>query len=491
MKRRDISRTTILNKGTIDMSAHPIIPVLICGGTGTRLWPLSRETFPKQFLAIHGERTLFQQTALRFADPVDFARPLVVANEEHRFIVVEQLREIGIDQAPLLVEPVGRNTAPAAAAAALHAIELDPNAVLLIAPADHLVEDEAALRNAIRAGLPAARAGRIVLFGIEPTSPVSGYGYIERSTEIMHGVFEVGSFVEKPDRKTAEQLVSSRTHLWNSGIFLVSARQLIAQLETYAPDVVTNVSAALANGDRDLGFLKLAANHFRSCPSISLDHAVMERTKDAAVVPVICGWTDLGAWGALHDISEQDENGNALCGEAVSSDSRNCYLRGEGPLVAAVGVDDLIVVATDDVVLVTRKGSDQKVKELVAQLKQQKRQAAVASRRVHRPWGFYESIEQGHRYQVKHITVHPGAKLSLQKHFHRAEHWVVVNGTALVTRDDEQLLVRENESIYLPLGAVHRLENPGKLPLNLIEVQSGAYLAEDDIVRLDDVYQRV
>jgi mannose-1-phosphate guanylyltransferase/mannose-1-phosphate guanylyltransferase/mannose-6-phosphate isomerase len=473
------------------MSEHQVIPVLICGGTGTRLWPLSREAFPKQFLAIQGPRTLFQQTALRFADPSSFARPLVVANEEHRFIVLEQLREIGIDQSPVLVEPVGRNTAPAAAVAAMHAMELDPNAVILIAPTDHMVDDEAALRNAIRAGLSAARAGRLVLFGIDPESAAIGYGYVQRATEIMHGVFEVERFIEKPDEPTAERLLSSGSYYWNSGIVLASARYLIAELEQYAPEVIEKARDALALGDRDLGILRLAKNHFSASPSISLDHAVMERTKKAAVVPVSCGWTDLGAWSQLHDIAERDKDGNALYGEAVCEGVRNCYLRGEGPLVAAVGVDNLIVVATDDVVLITRKGGDQNVKNLVERLKTENRTAAVASRRVHRPWGFYESIEQGHRYQVKRITVNPGAKLSLQKHFHRAEHWVVVNGTALVTRDQEQLLVRENESVYLPLGAVHRLENPGKLPLDLIEVQSGAYLAEDDIVRIDDVYQRI
>ena len=473
------------------MSEHQIIPVLISGGAGTRLWPLSREAFPKQFLAVQGPHTLFQQTALRFADAGSFARPMVVANDEHRFIVLEQLRAIGIDQSPLLTEPVGRNTAPAAAVAAMHAMELDPNAVIMITPTDHVVGDEAALRNAIRAGLPSARAGRMVLFGIEPEAPVTGYGYIQRATEIMHGVFEVGRFIEKPDQHTTDRLVSARSYLWNSGIVLASARHLIAELEQHVPEVIEKTRQALAYGDRDLGILRLAKNHFSASPSISLDHAVMERTKKAAVVPVSCGWTDIGAWSQLHDISGQDKDGNALHGEVVCDGARHCYLRGEGSLVAAVGVDDLIVVATDDVVLVTRKGCDQNVKLLVERLKKENRTAAVTSRRVHRPWGFYESIEQGHRYQVKRITVHPGAKLSLQKHFHRAEHWVVVNGTALVTRDDEQLLVRENESVYLPLGAVHRLENPGKLPLNLIEVQSGAYLAEDDIVRIDDVYQRV
>jgi len=468
-----------------------IIPVLMCGGTGTRLWPLSRESFPKQFLPIHGELTLFQQTAKRVSYRSEFAPPIVVGNDEHRFIVTEQIREIRLSMSTLLLEPEGRNTAPAAAVAALHALAIDPNATLLIMPSDHVVRDHAALLQAARAGLPAARSGRIVLFGIEPTSPAVGYGYIRRGPGLDDGqVFDVASFVEKPDHITAERYVASQAYLWNSGIFLATARQLLAELERFAPDVVHAGRAALAQGERDMNFLRLHRGRFRESPSISLDHAVMEHTDKAAVVPVRCGWSDLGAWSALWEIGEQDPEGNVLVGEAVSGGSRNCYLRGDGPLVAAVGVDDLIVVATDDVVLVTRKGSDQDVKGLVERLKRENRASAVVSRRVHRPWGFYESIQQGHRYQVKRITVNPGAKLSLQKHFHRAEHWVVVNGTALVTRDNDQLLVRENESIYLPLGAVHRLENPGKLQLNLIEVQSGAYLAEDDIVRLEDVYQR-
>ena len=473
------------------MSENLIIPVLICGGVGTRLWPLSREAYPKQFLAINGPRTLFQQTALRFSDPAHFARPLVVANNEHRFIVVQQMRDIGVDYAPLIVEPVSRNTAPASAAAAIHAIERDPNAVILITPTDHLVDDEAALGNAIRAGLPAARAGRIVLFGIEPARAAVEYGYMQCASEFMQGVFKVARFIEKPTQDVADRLVASKSSWWNSGICLVSAQRLVAELEQHAPDVVESARAALGGGDRDLGFLRLAEEHFSQSPTISLDHAVMERSNNLAVVPVSCGWADVGTWSALHDASQCDDEGNAVSGEVISDDTRDCYLRGQGPLVAAIGVEDLIVVATDDVVLVTRKGHDQNVRRMVERLKAKNHTAATASRRMHRPWGFYECIGKGHRYQVKRITVHPGAKLSLQKHFHRAEHWVVVNGTALVTRDDQKVLVRENESIYLPLGAIHRLENPGKLPLNLIEVQSGAYLEEDDIVRIDDLYQRV
>jgi mannose-1-phosphate guanylyltransferase/mannose-1-phosphate guanylyltransferase/mannose-6-phosphate isomerase len=467
-----------------------IVPVLMAGGTGTRLWPLSRETYPKQFLALHGEKTLFQQTALRTADPTRFANPIVVVNNDHRFIAGGQLCEIGVS-ATIIVEPIGRNTAPAAAVAALHAQERDANALILLMPADHVIQAGAALTDALQAAVRAARNGRIVLFGIAPTSPATGYGYIRKGTPIDDKAWTVAEFVEKPDAARAQSYVASGDYAWNSGIFLAGARQLIAELERHEPKVVEAARAALAGGERDLDFLRLGADEFRRCPSISLDHAVMERTRRAAMLPLSCEWTDLGSWSTLWGISRKDGQDNVISGQAVTEDASGCYLRGEGTLVAAVGVEDLIVVATNDVVLVARKDRDQAVKVLVERLKREGREAAVSTRRVHRPWGFYESLECGHRFQVKRITVNPGAKLSLQKHLHRAEHWVVVNGTARVTRDGEHLLVRENESIYLPLGAVHRLENPGKLPLNVIEVQSGAYLGEDDIVRLEDIYQRV
>jgi mannose-1-phosphate guanylyltransferase/mannose-6-phosphate isomerase len=470
-------------------SVTAVLPVLICGGSGTRLWPLSREAYPKQFLQVAGELTLLQQAAKRVDGP-GFAAPLVIASNEHRFIIDEQLRSIGAAPSTLILEPFGRGTAPAAAVAALHARERDPDAILLIMPADHLVDDPGALLAAVQAGLPAARSGRIVLFGIEPTEPAVGYGYIRRGHAVGDRAFSVSEFAEKPDRPTAERYLADG-YLWNSGIFMVSARILFGEIEKYEPAVAHAARAALVAGERDLEFLRLDAHAFAGSPSISLDHAVMERTDKAAVVPVLCGWSDLGAWSALRDIEVPDPDGNVVVGDAVSENARNCYLRSAGPLIAAVGVDDLIVVATDDAVLVTRSGHDHDVKRIVERLKAEKRAAAVTTRRVHRPWGFYESIQQGHRYQVKRITVKPGAKLSLQKHFHRAEHWVVVNGTALVTRDSEELLLRENESVYLPLGCVHRLENPGKVPLNLIEVQSGAYLEEDDIVRIEDIYERV
>jgi mannose-1-phosphate guanylyltransferase / mannose-6-phosphate isomerase len=473
------------------MTAHRlIVPVLLCGGTGTRLWPLSREAFPKQFLAVHGEETLLQQAASRVSDASRFTPLMAVTNNDHRFIVAEQLRALKGRQPTILVEPVGRNTAPAVAAAALCQAERDPDALLLIMPADHVICDEAAFRAAVDAGEEAARAGRIVLFGVKPAHPATSYGYIRVGEPVAGAACAVAAFVEKPPAERAESYLASGDYLWNGGIFLASARLLIAEFERHAPAVLAAARAALVHGERDLDFLRLGAEAFARAPSISLDHAVMEKTDKAAVVALHCGWSDIGSWSALWDVNGKDADGNALVGHVAAEGASGCYLRGEGPLVAALGVKDLIVVATEDVVLVAPKNRDQEIKGMVERLKREGRAAAITSRRVHRPWGFYESIQEGHRYQVKRITVHPGAKLSLQKHLHRAEHWVVVNGTAVVTRDNEEILLRENESVYLPLGAVHRLANPGKLPLNLIEVQSGAYLGEDDIVRIEDVYQR-
>jgi mannose-1-phosphate guanylyltransferase/mannose-1-phosphate guanylyltransferase/mannose-6-phosphate isomerase len=469
--------------------ASPIIPVIMCGGTGTRLWPLSREAYPKQFLQVVGNQTLLQQTVMRVADRERFGRPMIVTNEDHRFIVAEQLREVGLRDAVIIVEPEGRNTAPAAAVAALHAREQDPDALILLLAADHVIADTDAFLDAVFHGAEAAAEGRIILFGIEPTFAAKGYGYIQKGDLIQPGLFEAARFVEKPDQATAQVYCDSKLYVWNSGMFLTTARHLLAELAEYCPDVVAAATAALVGGDRDLDFLRLGKS-FRDAPSVSLDYGLMERTDKAALIPLSCGWSDLGSWSSLWDVGDKSPEGNVVAGEVVLEKARGCYLRGEGPMVVAIGVEDLVVVATDDVVLVANKNCDQEIKHIVKRLKDEGCTAAVSPRRVYRPWGFYESVLSGHRFQVKRITVNPGGKLSLQKHFHRAEHWVVVNGTALVTRDDEQLIVRENESVYLPLGAVHRLENPGKLPLNLIEVQSGAYLQEDDIVRLEDVYQR-
>lgn len=469
-----------------------IVPVLLSGGTGTRLWPLSREAYPKQLLPLAGQSTMLQQTALRTMDRASFAAPLVIANHEHRFIIAEQLRALGISDASLVLEPLGRNTAPAAAIAALIALKDDPEACLLIMPADHVIQDAEGFRAAVASGTRAARAGHFVLFGIRPTAPTTGYGYIRTGSDLAGspGVKTVAGFFEKPNRETAERYLDSGEYLWNGGIFLLPAGAFIAEVERLAPEMLAHAREALAKSQRDFDFLRLDAESFGRCPSVSLDYAIMEKTDRAVVVPSDFGWTDVGSWSALWEIGTKDETGTVVVGDVTAEDVRSCYLRSDGPIVAALGVEDLIVIATPDVVLVTARGRDQDVKRLVERLKREGRSAATQAPQVHRPWGFYESIQAGERYQVKRITVKPGAKLSLQRHFHRAEHWIVVNGTALVTRDNEQILLRENESVFLPLGCVHRLENPGRLPLNIIEVQSGPYLGEDDIVRMDDVYDR-
>lgn len=470
-----------------------ITPVLLSGGTGSRLWPLSRETYPKQLLSLLGEKTLLQQTAQRVADPSIFGDAIVVASAEHRFAIAEQLRAIGVANPTMVLEPFGRNTAPAVAIAALIASDSDPEAIILAMPVDHWVPDAKAFRAAVEVGMTAAMAGKFVLFGLRPTAPMTGFGYIRFGDQLdaAPGVHDVAGFVEKPNLVTAERLLAANDHLWNSGIFLLPARLLIEELARLAPDVLAACRAALADATRDLDFLRLDENAFKACPSISLDYAVMEKTERAAVIPADFDWSDIGSWSALWKMGDKDDSGNVAIGDVVMEDASGCYVRGEGPLVAALGVEDLIITATPDVVLVVSKDRDQDVAKLVSRLKANGHRSATQTQSVHRPWGYYQSIHAGDRFQVKRITVNPGAKLSLQKHFHRAEHWVVVNGTAIVTRDDEEILLRENESVFVPLGCMHRLENPGKVPLNLIEVQSGPYLGEDDIVRVEDIYHRV
>lgn len=470
-----------------------IVPVLLSGGTGSRLWPLSRETYPKQLLSLLGEKTLLQQAALRVADPSLFTDPVVIANAEHRFVIAEQLRAAGISTPTIVLEPFGRDTAPAVAIAALLALETDPDALILAMPVDHWVADHAAFRAAVSSGLTAARHGRFVLFGQRPTAPATRFGYIRMGNGLAAAadVHDVAAFVEKPDRAMVERLIACSEHLWNSGIFLLPARVFIDELQMLAPDVLAACRAALAAANRDLDFLRLEQRAFEACPSISIDYAIMEKTDRAVVVTTAFEWSDIGSWSSLWTVGDKDESGNVVSGDVVLEDASGCYVRGEGQLVAALGVDDLIITATPDVVLVTTRDRDQDVGRLVENLKTNGHRSATQTLNVHRPWGYYQSIHAGDRFQVKRITVNPGAKLSLQKHFHRAEHWVVVNGTAIVTRDDEEILLRENESVFVPLGCMHRLENPGKVPLNLIEVQSGAYLGEDDIVRMQDIYQRV
>ena len=472
-----------------------IVPVILSGGSGTRLWPVSRESFPKQFWPLVSELSLIQETAARAQRP-GFAPPIVVCNQEHRFVVAEQLRGLGIQGARILLEPVGRNSAPAILAAALVVAETDPGAVLWMMAADAAIGDGEALHVALAAAVAAARAGHVATFGMKPTTPETGFGYIERGAALpgIAGAYAVGQFLEKPDAARAAEFVASGRHLWNSGMFVFTAATLIAEMERFVPDVVAAVRAALAASVADLDFVRLDPAAFGACPSISLDYAVAERTTLAAVVPADIGWSDVGSWGALWELGAKDGDGNVASasgrGAVVFEGASNSYARSDGAVVAVLGLEDVVVVSTVDAVLAMHRDHAQDVKKVVDRLRAMKRPEATAHNRVYRPWGFYESLIQGERFQVKRIVVNPGHKLSLQKHFHRAEHWVVVNGTALVTRDAEVLMVRENESIYLPLGCVHRMENPGRIPLTLIEVQSGSYTGEDDIVRIEDTYGR-
>lgn len=461
-----------------------LIPVILSGGAGTRLWPLSRELMPKQLLKLTGERTLLQDTAWRLGVP-----PVVVCNVEHRFVVAEQLREVGLEPRAVVIEPVGRNTAPAAAVAALMLADSDPDALMLLMPSDHLIADVPAFHRALEAAVPLAEAGRLVTFGIQPTNPNTGYGYIKRGKALDSG-FQVERFVEKPDLATAEGYVASGDYTWNSGIFLLPVRLFLEELSRHAPGMAESCKSALDRGRSDLFFFRLDDDAFAAITGQSIDYAVMEKSDKVAVVPVEMGWSDIGSWSALWQETSHDADGNAIQGDVLALESSGCYLRSQGRLVAAIGLKDLVVIATDDAVLVADKARDQEVKAVVEALKREGRPEATQGTRGWRPWGWYQTVEQGERFKVKHIHVDPGAKLSLQKHWHRSEHWVVVRGTALVTCGDNTFVLRENESTFIPAGSNHRLENPGKVPLRLIEVQSGEYVGEDDIVRIEDDYGR-
>lgn len=469
-----------------------IVPVILSGGTGSRLWPLSRQSYPKQLLAFTGERTLLQEAVLRAADRKIFGAPIVIANVEHRFVIAEQLRAVGVDDARIVLEPVGRNTAPAVAVAAILAARDDPEAIILVMPSDHVIADQAGFISAIDVARGASETGALVLFGMRPTRPETGYGYIQPGDQIGEDsvVQLVASFVEKPHEATAIQYVAAG-YLWNSGIFLLPVSGVLSSLTEHAPDILAAAEGAVAAARSDLDFIRLGEAEFRAAPSISIDRAVMERTDRAAVVPASFGWSDAGTWTGLWEIGTQDKSGNVQHGESVLIDTKNSYVRSEGPVVATIGVSDLVVVATDDAVLVTSKGASQRVSELVDLLKQDGARVATESIWVHRPWGYYRSVHSGDGFQVKRITVNPGRRMSLQRHRHRAEHWVVVSGTALVTRDDDEFTVARNESVFLPRGCVHRLENATDVPLDLIEVQSGDYLGEDDIERLEDDFARI
>ena len=465
---------------------NDLLPVILSGGSGTRLWPLSREAYPKQFLALAGEQTMLQATWQRVA-PIAGRAPLVVANEEHRFVAAEQLQQLGVQPLAILLEPVGRNTAPAIAVAALEATRDGDDAVLLVLPSDHVIADEEAFRAAVLRAMPAAEAGKLVTFGIVPTGPETGYGYIKAGA--AGDVRPVDRFVEKPDAETAQQYVQSGEYFWNSGMFLFKASRYLAELERFNPAMLAASRTAWQQARRDADFTRLDKDAFTAVPSDSIDYAVMEKTADAVVVALDAGWNDVGSWTALRDVSAQDADGNAHHGDVIAIDCHNTYAYGER-LIALVGLDDVIVVETDDAVMVGRSDRMQEIKQVVSRLKAAGRPEATWHRKVYRPWGAYDSIDHGERFQVKRITVKPGATLSLQMHHHRAEHWIVVSGTAEVTRGDDVLLLTENQSTYIPLGVTHRLKNPGKLPLELIEVQSGSYLGEDDIVRFEDTYGR-
>jgi mannose-1-phosphate guanylyltransferase/mannose-6-phosphate isomerase len=467
-----------------------IVPVIMCGGSGTRLWPVSRESMPKQFVPLVGQESTFQQVLRRVTEPTLFARPIVITNTDFRFVVAEQLRACGVE-ADIVLEPMRRDSGPAVAVSALLAAERDRQAVVLVLAADHVIRNSDEFLAACRQGAAVAAEGRIVTFGIRPTHAATNYGYIRPGAKLNGGMaLAVDAFVEKPDAATAADYVADH-YLWNSGNFLFDARTMAGEIERLEPDMAEAAKAAVSGLTRDLDFLRLAAEPFARAPKKSIDYAVMERTRLAAVLPVDLGWSDVGSWNAVWDVLPRDADGNATDGAVVMLDSHNSLVRSDDSvLTTVVGLDDIVVIASADAVLVAARSEAEKVKTLVEMLKSKNRNEAIEHRRIYRPWGYYQGVDTGARYQVKRIVVNPGNKLSLQKHFHRAEHWVVVKGTAEVTVGEQVQIVHENESVYIPIGSMHRLANPGKIPLELIEVQVGSYLGEDDIMRFEDVYGR-
>lgn len=480
-----------------------IQPVILSGGSGTRLWPLSRELYPKQLLPLVTENSMLQETILRLQgldaeETIHINAPLVICNEEHRFLVAEQLRSIDVKPASIMLEPVGRNTAPALTLAAAHIQTSGTDSIMLVLPADHVVDDTDSFHTAIIQGAKLAEQNNLVTFGIVPTAPETGYGYIKKGTEISDSANEIAAFVEKPDLETAQQYVDSGEFLWNSGMFMIKPSDWLTAIETFSSKILDASKEAYLKGKVDYDFYRIDAETFKTSPSDSIDYAVMEKItgKDnttnlkAAVIPLSAGWSDVGAWPALWDVKEKDEDGNVTSGDVIAKRTKNSLLMSEGRLLATIGLSDVIIIETADAVMAMHKDHSQDVKSVVNWLKEQKREEHLFHREVYRPWGSYEGIDAGDRYQVKRITVKPGASLSLQMHHHRAEHWIVVKGTARVTRDDEILIISENQSTYIPLGIKHRLENPGSIPLEIIEIQSGSYLGEDDIVRFEDNYGR-
>ena len=469
-----------------------IHPVILSGGSGTRLWPLSRASLPKQLLPLASKFSMLQETITRLTGMAEMAAPMMVCNAEHRFMVAEQLRQINIRPEAIVLEPIGRNTAPAIAVAALLLSKQDPDALMLVLPADHLIGDVVAFHAAIGSAAQAAQAGYLTTFGITAPTPETGYGYIRKGAALdgHANTHHVAAFVEKPDLRTAQGYIASGDYYWNSGMFLFRVSDFLTELETFRPDILDASRNALEASVQDLDFLRLGTTAFEACPSESVDYAVMERTARAAVVPTDIGWNDIGAWTALWEVGDKDAAGNVVRGDVMLEDATNNFVRAESRMIAALGVSDLVIVETTDVVLVAHKDRVQDVKKLVDRLKADNRSEHLTHKQVFRPWGWYEGIDEGERFQVKRIMVKPGEKLSLQQHHHRAEHWIIVTGTARVTCGEAVEMLTENQSTYIPLGTVHRLENPGKIDLHMIEVQSGSYLGEDDIVRFEDVYQR-
>ncbi|SUJ08256.1 Mannose-1-phosphate guanylyltransferase 1 [Shewanella putrefaciens] len=469
-----------------------ILPVIMAGGTGSRLWPLSRELYPKQFLTVMGEQSMLQQTVSRLTD-IEHSAPVLICNEEHRFIAAEQMRLGGFEHGGIILEPVGRNTAPAIALAALQAVNNaieGEEPILLVLAADHIIKNASAFQESVQNALPFAQSGQLVTFGIVPTVPETGYGYIKSGTQ-NGNAFSVSEFVEKPNLVTAEGYLADGGYYWNSGMFLFKASRYLEELGKFAPKMLDVCKRAIAVPSKDQEFVRVDKAIFETCPNDSVDYAVMEKSDDVVVVPMDAGWSDVGSFSALWDVSAKDENRNAIKGDVITVDSTNNYIYAESKLVSTVGVDNLVIIETKDAILVARKDKVQDVKSIVNQLNASKRTEAKLHREVYRPWGKYDSIDTGKRDQVKRITVKPGEKLSIQKHHHRSEHWIVVSGTASVLNGDKTILVTENESTYIPLGTIHALENPGKIPLEMIEIQTGSYLGEDDIVRFEDRYGRV
>jgi mannose-1-phosphate guanylyltransferase len=462
-----------------------LLPVVMAGGSGSRLWPLSRSLYPKQFISLTSEKSMLQETIVRLSG-LDHQSPLIICNEEHRFIVAEQLRKQNIQHGGIILEPVGRNTAPAIALAALHAVNNGEDPLLLVLAADHVIQDSFAFSDAVRAAIPSAEQGMLITFGIIPTAPETGYGYIKHGDAIDESVFRVAQFVEKPDLDTAQQYLASGEYYWNSGMFLFKASRYLEELKEHHPNILEACESAMQGSRQDLDFIRLAEEAFFLCPDDSIDYAVMEKTHDALVVPMNAGWSDVGSFSALWEVSAKDDLGNVAVGDVLTDQTSNSYIYAQNKLVSTVGVENLVIIETKDAVLVANKDKVQDVKNIVNQLKAQNRSECEQHREVYRPWGSHDEIAEGERFHVKHLRVKPGEKTALQMHHHRAEHWVVVQGTAKVTNGEKSYLVSENQSTYIPLGSAHRIENPGKVDLHLIEVRSGNYLEEDDIVRLEE-----